>query len=71
MAIAQQTAQWLNQLPEHERQEHLVNMQRSNPQLYSLVIQLLSQSSGAEQSSAAMPQPEQRPPRRGPEAVTV
>jgi hypothetical protein len=71
MSIAQQTTGWLNQLPDHEKQHELGNMKRNNPQLYHVVLQMLQMSAGAQQSSAAMPQPEQRPARRGPEAQSV
>jgi hypothetical protein len=69
--IAQKVVGWLNQLPDHEKQQQLSVMRGKNPQLYSLVIQLLQESTGAERSSAGMPAPEQRAPRRGPEATTV
>jgi hypothetical protein len=69
--VANQVVGWLNQLPEHEKQKELVQMQKANPQLYSMVLQLLQQSRGANRNSAAMPRPEQRPPMRGPEAATI
>jgi hypothetical protein len=69
--IAQQVVGWLDQLPEHERNHELVSMRQQNPQLYALVLQMLQSRSGAEQSSAAAPLPEQRPPRRGPEAAII
>ena len=71
MTIANRIVSWLNQLPEHEKQKNLVQMQKSNPQLYSLVLQLLQQSRGANRNSAAMPRPEQKPPMRGPEAAQI
>ena len=71
LAVAQQVVSWLNQLPEHEKQKELVGMQRQNPQLYSMVLQLLQQTRGSDQNSAAMRLPEQRPPMRGPEAAMV
>lgn len=70
-AVANQVVGWLNQLPEHEKQKELVQMQKANPQLYSMVLQLLQQSRGSNRNSAAMPPPEQRPPRRGPEATST
>lgn len=70
-AVANQVVGWLNQLPEHEKQQQLVQMQRMNPQLYSVVLQLLQQSRGSNRNSAAMPLPEQRPPMRGPEAAQI
>lgn len=69
--VAQQVVSWLDQLPEHERNHELINMQQQNPQLYSMVLQMLQTRAGAEQNSAAAPLPEQRPPRRGPEAAMV
>ncbi len=71
MVIAQQAVSWLKQLPEHEKQHELIGMRRNNPQLYTVVLQLLQLDSGAEASSSAMPQPEQRPARRGPEAASM
>jgi len=69
--IAQRVVGWLNQLPDHEKQHELVKIQLNNPHLYSIVLPMLQQSAGAEQSSAAMPLPEQRAPQRGPEAATI
>jgi len=71
MMIAQQVVGWLNQLPDHEKQREMVKMQQNNPQLYSLVIQLLQQTDGAERSSAGQPLPENKPPRRGAEAASI
>lgn len=69
--LAQRIATWLVQLPDNERMAELQNLQHNNPQVYSIVLPLLQQMSGAQQSSAAMPQPEQRPARRGPESTTA
>lgn len=69
MIIANQVVSWLNKLQDQEKQHELVKMQLDNPQLYSLVLPMLQQTAGAERSSAALPQPQQKPPRRGPEAV--
>jgi len=69
--IANQVVGWLNQLPDHEKNHELVKMQLNNPQLYSVVLPLLQQTAGAQQNSAALPQPEQRPAQRGPEATSV
>jgi hypothetical protein len=69
--IANQVVGWLNQLPDHERNHELVKMQLNNPQLYSMVLPMLQQTTGAQQNSAAMPQPEQRPAQRGPEAAAI
>jgi len=67
-SVASQVVKWLNKLPDHEKNHELVKMQVNNPQLYSLVLVLLQQATGAERSSAATPAPPQRVPRRGPEA---
>jgi hypothetical protein len=69
--IAQQAVGWLNQLPDHEKQHELVKMQVNNPHLYSIVLPMLQMSAGAETSSAAMPPPQARAPKRGPESATV
>jgi len=69
--IASQVVGWLNQLPDHEKNHELVKMQIDNPQLYAIVLPMLRTSAGAEQNSAAMPQPEQRNARRGPEAAAL
>lgn len=71
LSVAQQVAGWLNQLPDHEKQAQLTQLQTQNPQLYSVVLQMLQSTAGANTNSAAMPQPEQRPARRGPEAMAV
>jgi hypothetical protein len=71
LEIAEKVVGWLNRLPDHEKQEQLTAMRDRNPQLYSLVLQLLNESTGAEQSSAGMPLPEQRAPRRGAEAAML
>jgi len=67
--IAQKVVNWLNTMEDQERQHHLVKMQINNPHLYALVLPMLQQSAGSQQNSAAMPVPEQRPARRGPEAA--
>jgi len=69
--IANKVVSWLNQLPEQEKQQHLMQMRSSNPQLYSLILQLMQQSRGANVNSAAQPMPEQKPPMRGPEAAAA
>jgi len=69
--IAKRIAAWLDGLPEAQRQPHLAQMRSANPALYSFVYQYLQGRQGAHQPSSAMPQPEQRPARRGPEAQAV
>jgi len=71
MQVANQIVSYLNQLPDHEKQQQLAQMQSSNPQLHMIVLQLLQTSAGADQNSAAMPLPQQRPPMRGPEAALI
>jgi hypothetical protein len=71
MMVAQQVVSWLNQLPDHEKQAEMTSMQQKNPQLYSLVLQMIQSTTGADRPSSGMPLPEQRPPRRGPEAAIV
>jgi hypothetical protein len=71
MEVANKVVGWLNQQPEQEKQKELVQLQKGNPQLYSLVLQLLQQTRGANGNSAAAPLPQQRPPMRGPEAAHV
>lgn len=67
--LAQKVVNWLNTMEDQERQHHLVKLQIDNPHLYALVLPMLQQSAGSQQNSAAMPVPEQRPARRGPEAA--
>ena len=69
MGVAQKAVNWLNTMKDTDRHHHLVKMQINNPHLYALVLPMLQQSAGAQQNSAAMPVPEQRPARRGPEAA--
>jgi hypothetical protein len=71
MMLANKIVSWLNQLPDHEKARELSAMQANNPHLYSIILPMLQASSGAERSSAAMPLPEQKPPRRGPESALV
>jgi len=68
MEVAQKVVNWLNTMQDQARQHELVKMQLNNPHLYSLILPMLQQSAGAQQNSAAVPTPEQRPARRGPEA---
>jgi len=69
--IAKRIARMLDQMDEGKRQEHLVTLQQNNPQLYSFVMEVMQSMAGAHQSSAGMAQPEQKPPRRGPESASV
>lgn len=69
--IAARIAAHLDSLPDAEKQRFIVELQQNNPQLYSIVVQFLGERKGAHKSSAGMPQPQQRAPRRGPESVTA
>ena len=71
MAIAEKIVAFLDQKSDEERMPFLAQLQKGNPQLYSLVIQMLQDRQGAHMEAQAMPQPEQRPARRGPEAQAV
>jgi len=71
LQLAEKVVSFLDQMPEHEQQGYLAQMQQQNPQLAALVMQLMQQRGGAHKSSASKPLPEQRPPRRGPEAAIV
>jgi hypothetical protein len=71
MMVAQQVASWLNQLPDHDKQREMAQMQRVNPQLYSLVLSMIQVTAGGDKPSNAKPLPEQRAPRRGSEAAVV
>jgi hypothetical protein len=71
VSIAKKIAARLDQMPDDQKQSHLIDLQQQQPQLYSFVLQLLQQSAGAHVPSQAQPLPEQRPPRRGPEAAAV
>jgi hypothetical protein len=70
-AIADQVVAHLDQLPEVDRAQYLTQLQATNPELSSLVQQMSTQRRGAHKSSGALPLPEQRPPRRGPDAAMV
>jgi hypothetical protein len=71
MALAKRVVSWVVKLPDNEKQRELVTIQQRNPQLYSLVLQMIQQDRGADRSSGTLPLPEQRAPRRGPETALV
>lgn len=71
MAIAQKIVAFLDQMSDQEKMPYLAQLQKGNPQLHAVVLQMLSQRTGAHQSSAATAQPKQKPARRGPEAQAV
>jgi hypothetical protein len=69
--IAKRIAAHLDQMPDAEKQTYITQLKQTNPQLFSMVQAYLGQRAGAHKPSTALPMPEQRAPRRGPEAVTV
>ena len=69
MAMAQQIASFIDQLPDADKAQKMTQLKQSNPQLHSVVQQLLEQRRGGHENSAAMPAPEQKAPRRGPESA--
>ena len=71
MDIARRVAAHLDQMADAEKQVHIMELRNNNPQIYSLVAPLLQQRTGAHKPSTGLPQPEQRAPRRGAEAVTI
>lgn len=71
MAIAQKVVAFLDQMSDQEKMPYLAQLQKGNPQLHALVLQMLNERAGAHQSSAAAAQPKQKPARRGPEAQAV
>jgi hypothetical protein len=71
LTVARKIASWLDQLPDNEKMQSLDQLHQQNPQLHQLVIQFLEASRGAELDSSAAPLPNERAPRRGPEATIV
>jgi hypothetical protein len=71
MMVAQQVVNWINKLSDNEKQHELVKMQLDNPQLYSMILPMIQQTAGTQTNSAGRPPPEQRAPRRGPEAMAL
>ena len=60
----------LDQMPAHQQQPALQRLASFSPFIFQEVLKALNARKGAHQSSASMPQPQQRAPRRGPEATT-
>lgn len=72
--MAQQMAQRLAQYPPDQQQQIIQQIAQQDPELAQLVQQMLKQQmSGQQQGSqvAGQPQPEQLPPRRGPESAAI
>lgn len=69
--VAQKMAAWLDQQPDAQKVAHLETLKMQNPHLHRLVAAELQVRQGAHQTSAAMPAPPVKPPRRGPEAKSV
>lgn len=70
-ALVQRIAAQLDQMSDGEKQPLIEEMKANNPQLWSLVQVALQERQGAHQSSAQMKKPEQKSPRRGPEATAA
>ena len=65
--LARRAATELEKMPDAQRYGEMLKMQGMNPQLYTLVVQLLTSQEGsqADQTDAMQsPMPEQKPPRR-------
>jgi len=69
--IAKRVAAHLDQMPDAEKQKHITQLRQTNPQLYSLVAMYLHQRAGAHKPSSMLPQPLEKPARRGKEATTL
>jgi hypothetical protein len=72
MYLARRAATYLEKLDEGARQTELWKMRGANPQLYTLVQQLLSASRGSQENQMdplQSPLPQQRPPRRQKQAL--
>jgi hypothetical protein len=61
----------LDQMPAHEQQAAIQRLGRFSPDILQEVVKALAERRGAHQSSTGMPMPQQRTPRRGPEAVAA
>jgi hypothetical protein len=71
MTVVNQIVAWLDQLPDNEKAAYLEQLKQKNPELHSIVMQMLQQRQGAHGSSAGKANPEVKAPRRGPEAAQV
>lgn len=67
MYLARRAATYLKNLPDAQRYAELLQMKAANPQLYQLVLQLISSEQGSQADNLnplQSPLPEQKPPRR-------
>jgi hypothetical protein len=65
--LARRAATEIEKMPDPEKAPKLLQMKGSNPQLYTLVLQLLQSSKGSQRdplNPMQMPMPEFKPPRR-------
>jgi len=69
--LANRIAGRLDQLPQANQQSEIAALQQHNPQLASLVMQVLNSRGGAHRNSNAEALPTKKPPRRGREAAIV
>ena len=68
--MAAQVVNYLNKLDEPTKYQELNRLRMEQPEVHRIVLQLLSQG-GNGAGSANLPLPEQKPPRRGPEAAQI
>lgn len=67
MYLARRAATELAKMPDPQKYAELLKMQASNPQLYTLVVQMLQDEKGSQRDNLSplqMPMPEIKPPRR-------
>jgi hypothetical protein len=71
LAQAQYVAQYLMKLDENSRTMALMNIRQQSPEFYQTVLGLMQSMTGGSPGAAGEPLPEQRAPRRGPEAAMI
>jgi len=72
MLLGRQIADHIANMPPAQRPAALSTVKQRSPQLYDVVLGLMgSAPSTRTQAAAARPLPEQKPPRRGPEASLI
>ena len=71
LAQAQYVAQYLLQLDENNRTMALMSLRQQSPEFYQTVLGLMQNMMGGSPGASAEPLPEQRAPRRGPEAAMI
>lgn len=71
LAQAQYVAQYLMRLDENSRTMALMSLRQQSPEFYQTVLGLMQNMTSSGPEAAAKPLPEQRAPRRGPEAALI